>query len=66
MLIYFLYDSKHCYSMHSKRVEPILHGWSNKQVLDKVSATLPYFYFDQQSKKIFQAFQKLESFNFFC
>ena len=51
--------------MHSKRSETSLHGWSDKQILGKVSATLQYFYFDQQSEKILQAFQKLDSSIFF-
>ena len=52
--------------MHSKRGEPSLHGWSDKQILGKVSATLQYFYFDQKSEKILQTFQKLDLFYFFC
>ena len=59
MLSYFLY------MMHSKRVEPSLQGWPDKQILGNVSATLKHFYFDEQSEKI-QAFQKLELLNFFC
>ena len=60
--------------MHSKRGEPSLHDWPDKQILGNVSATLKHFnvsaslqhfYFDQQSAKILQAFQKLELFNFF-
>ena len=47
--------------MHSERGETRLHGWSDKQILDKVSATWQYLYFE----KILQAFQKLEFFNFF-
>ena len=46
--------------MHSKRGEPSLHGWPDKQISGNVSATLQHFYFDQQSEKILQAFQKLE------
>ena len=42
--------------MHSKREEPSLHSRSDKQILGNVSATLQYFYFDQQSEKILQAF----------
>ena len=42
--------------MHSKRGEPSLHSWLDKQILGNVSATLQYIYFDQQSEKIFQAF----------
>ena len=42
--------------MHSKRGEPNLYGWSDKQILGNVSAILQYFYFDQQSEKILQAF----------
>ena len=34
--------------MHSKWDEPSLHGWSDKQILGNVLATLQYFYFDQQ------------------
>ena len=48
--------------MHSKRGEPSLHGW---QISGNVSATLQHFYFDQQSEKILQAFQKLELLFFF-
>ena len=51
--------------MHSKRGEPSLHGWPDKQISDNVSATLQYFYFDQQSEKILQAFQKLKRFKSF-
>ena len=51
--------------MHSKRGEPSLHGWSDKQTSGNVSANLQYFYFDQQSEKILQAFQKLELLIFF-
>ena len=46
--------------MHSKRGEPSLHDWPDKQISGNVSATLQHFYFDQQSEKILQAFQKLE------
>ena len=42
--------------MLSERGEPSLHGWSDKQFLGNVSATLQYFNFDQQSEKILQAF----------
>ena len=51
--------------MHSKRGEPSLHGWPDKQISGNVSATLQYFYFDQQSEKILQAFQKLKRFKSF-
>ena len=51
--------------MHSKRGEPSLHGWPDKQISGNVSAALQHFYFDQQSEKIHQAFQKLELLNFF-
>ena len=51
--------------MYWKRGEPSLHGWPDKQISGNVSATLHHFYFDQQSEKILQAFQKLELFNFF-
>ena len=51
--------------MHSKRGEASLHGWLDKQSSGNVSATLQHFYFDQQSEKILQAFQKLELLNFF-
>ena len=51
--------------MHSKRGEPSLHGWPDKQISGNVSATLQHFYFDQQSEKILQAFQKIEIFIFF-
>ena len=51
--------------MHSKRSEPSLHGWPDKQIPGNVSATLQHIYFDQQSEKALQAFQKLELFNFF-
>ena len=46
----------HCYLMHSKRGEPSLGGWSDKQNLGNVPATLQYLYFDQQSEKTLQAF----------
>ena len=46
--------------MQWKRDEPSLHGWPDKQISGNVSATLQHFYFDQQSEKILQAFQKLE------
>ena len=52
--------------MHSKSGEPSLHGWPDKPISSNVSATLQHFYFDQQSDKILQAFQKIELFNFFC
>ena len=52
--------------MHSKRGEPNLHGGPDKQTSGNVSATLQHFYFDQQSEKILQAFQKLELSEFFC
>ena len=51
--------------MHSKRGEPSLHGWPDKQISGNVSATLQYFYFDQQSEKFIQAFQKLQLLVFF-
>ena len=51
--------------MHSKRGEPSLHGGPDKQTSGNVSATLQHFYFDQQSEKILQAFQKLELLIFF-
>ena len=51
--------------MHSKRREPSLHDWPDKQILGNVSATLQHFYFDQQSEKFIQAFQKVQLFNFF-
>ena len=51
--------------MHSKRGEPSLHGWPDKQISGNVSATLQHFYFDQQSEKILQAFQELELFKLF-
>ena len=35
--------------MYSKRGEPSLHGWLDKQI-SGVSATLQHFYFDQQSE----------------
>ena len=56
MLSYFLYNSW---------TEPSLHGWPDKQISRNVSATLQHFYFDQQSEKILQVFQKLELFKFF-
>ena len=52
--------------MHSKRGGPSLHGWPEKQISGNVSTTLQHFYFDQQSEKILQAFQKLRLFNFCC
>ena len=42
--------------MHSRRGESSLHGWSDIQVLGNILTTLHYFYFDQQSEKILQAF----------
>ena len=51
--------------MHWKRGESSLHGWLDKQILGNISAILQHFYFDQQSEKVIQAFQKLELFNFF-
>ena len=51
--------------MHSKRGEPSLHGWPDKQISGNVSATLQHFYFDQQSEKILQAFQKVDFLKFF-
>ena len=51
--------------MYSKRGEPSLHGWLDKQISGNVSATLQHFYFDQQSEKILQAFQKVELLKFF-
>ena len=38
--------------MHSKRGEPSLQCWSDKQILSNVSATLQDFYFGQQSEKV--------------
>ena len=52
--------------MHSRRGEPRLHGLSDIQMLGNVLTTLQYFYFDQQSEKILQAFLKLELSKFFC
>ena len=52
--------------MHSKRGEPSLHGWPEKQISGNVSATLQGFYFDQQNEKILQAFQNLERLIFCC
>ena len=46
--------------------EPSLHGWPDKQILGNVSAPIQHFYFDQQSEKILQPFQKLGLFNFCC
>ena len=40
--------------MHSKKGEPSLRGWSDKQILGNTLATLQYFYFDQQSEKTLQ------------
>ena len=51
--------------MHSKRGEPSLHGWPDKQISGNASAALQHFYFDQQSEKILQAFQKVEFFILF-
>ena len=51
--------------MHSKRDEPNLHVWPDKQTLGNVLATLQCFYFDQHSGKILQAYQKSEFFFFF-
>ena len=51
--------------MHSKRDEPSLHGWSDKQILGNVLATLQYFYFDQQNEKTLQEFKNLGLFLFF-
>ena len=51
--------------MNSRRGEPSLHGWPEKQIPGNVPAALQYFYFDQQSEKILQAFQKLELLEFF-
>ena len=56
----------HCYLMHSKKGKPSLHGWLDKQILGNVLAPIQHFYFDQQSEKILQAFQKLGLFNFCC
>ena len=53
MLSYFLYNSIIFTWCIQKGVD---HGWSDKQNLNIVSVTLQYFYFDQQSKKIIQAF----------
>ena len=52
--------------MHSKRGEPSLHGWPDKQISGNVSATLQHFYFYQQIEKILQASQMLELFKFCC
>ena len=52
--------------MHSKRGEPSLHGWPDKQISGNASAAFQNFYFDQQREKILQAFQRLELFKFFC
>ena len=42
--------------MHSRKGEPNLHGWSDVQISGNILTTLQYFYFDQQSEKILQAF----------
>ena len=42
------------YLMHSKRGEPSLHSWPDKQISINVSATLQHFYFDQQVKRFFK------------
>ena len=60
MLSYFLHNTNHCYLKHLKRSEPSLYGWLNKQILGNLWAILQQFYFDKQSRKIFQAFQKLK------
>ena len=46
--------------IHSKKGEPSLHGWPDKQISGNISATLQHFYFVQHHEKILQAFQKLE------
>ena len=65
MLSYFLHNTNHCYLKHLKRSEPSLYGWLNKQILGNLWAILQQFYFDKQSRKIFQAFQKLKILIFF-
>ena len=63
-LSYFLYNSI-IVTWSIQKGEPSLHGWPDKQISGNVSATLQHFYFDQQSEKILQVFQKIELFNFF-
>ena len=50
--------------MHSKRGEPSLHGWPDKQILGNISANFQHFCFDQKSEKTLQAFQKKELYFF--
>ena len=47
-----------------KRDEPSLHAWQDQLISGNVSATLEHFYFDYQSEKILQAFQKIQVFIF--
>ena len=57
MLSYFLYDLIIVTWCIQKGVNLVyMHGWSEKQILGNVSATSQYFYFDQHSGKILQAF----------
>ena len=53
--LFFLWLN-HYYLMHLKMRELSLDGWSDKQILGNVLATLQYFYFDQQIEKIPLAF----------
>ena len=53
MLSYFLYNSIIVTWCIQKGVD---NGWSDKQILGNVSVSMQYFYFDQQSVKILQAF----------
>ena len=53
MLSFFLYNSIIVTWCIQKGVD---HGWSDKQILGNISVTVQYFYLDQQSKKILQAF----------
>ena len=65
ILSYFLSNSSLLLDAF-KKGEPCLHGWPDKQISGNVSTILQHFYFDEQSEKILEAFQKLELFNFFC
>ena len=46
--------------IQSKRGEPSLHGWPDKQIPGNISATLQHFYFGQHNEEMLQAFKKLE------
>ena len=54
------------YLMHSKRREPSLHGWPDKQISDNVSATLAVFLFWSTKWKDSPNIPEVRTFKTFC